>query len=156
VESMATLLRLWGHDVRSAHDGPAALALADSFLPDVVLLDVGLPGMDGYEVARRLRNNPRLANILVVCLSGYGRENDARLAREAGCDLHLLTPMDPNVLQRLLSARQIAQAETVAGTNRGKPVEGACPAAPENLTEAAENRLRGNPYLALKNISCEC
>ncbi len=156
VESMATLLRLWGHDVRIAHDGPAALALADSYRPDVVLLDMGLPGMDGLEVARRMRDNPRLTGILLVCLSGYGRENDAQLAREAGCDLHLLKPVEPNVLQRLLASRQNAQTEGKTVSGRMEPVEESAPVDPQDLSEAAENRLRGNPYLALKNISCEC
>jgi CheY-like chemotaxis protein len=156
VESMATLLRLWGHDVRIAHDGPAALSLADSYRPDVVLLDVGLPGIDGFEVARRMRNNPRLNGILLVCLSGYGRENDARLAREAGCDLHLLKPVEPDILQRLLASRRNSQTEGRTASGRREPAEEAAPADPEDLREAAENRLRGNPYLALKNISCEC
>jgi CheY-like chemotaxis protein len=156
VESMATLLRLWGHDVRIAHDGPTALALADSYRPDVVLLDLGLPGMDGFEVAQRIRNNPRLARTLLVFLSGYGREKDARLAREAGCDLHLLKPVDPEVLERLLASRKSARTEATSMSDWIAPIEEAPPAAPGDLGEAAENRLRGNPYLALKNISCDC
>src|SRR5690348_1665389 len=72
--SMAILLQLWGHDVRVAHDGPAALGLADGYRPDVVLLDVGLPGMDGYRVARELRANPRLPRPFLVSLTGHGEE----------------------------------------------------------------------------------
>src|SRR5205814_10397951 len=76
--SLALLLETWSHDVRTARDGPAALAEANVFRPDVVLLDIGLPGMDGYEVAQHLRGPTRLTKALVVAVTGYGQDEDRR------------------------------------------------------------------------------
>jgi len=101
-ETMAELVRIWGYDVRTAHDGPAALETARTFRPHVVLLDVGLPGMDGYELARRLRAEG-LAGELLVSVTGYGQEDDRRRAEEAGFDHHLTKPVDPDTLMRLVS-----------------------------------------------------
>jgi CheY-like chemotaxis protein len=105
-ETIAMLVELWGHQVRVVHDGRAALAsLTESpdWLPDVVLLDIGLPGIDGYEVARRLRREPSLDGILMVAMTGYGQERDRQLSREAGFDHHLVKPVDPATLQALLA-----------------------------------------------------
>ena len=105
-ETIAMLVELWGHQVRVVHDGRAALAsLTESpdWLPDVVLLDIGLPGIDGYEVARRLRQEPSLDGILMVAMTGYGQERDRQLSREAGFDHHLVKPVDPATLQALLA-----------------------------------------------------
>ncbi|MBY0527279.1 MAG: PAS domain S-box protein [Gemmataceae bacterium] len=104
VESLARLLNLIGHETRTAQDGPAALEQARRFRPDVVLLDIGLPGMDGYEVARRLRQRPETARAQLVAVTGYGQEEDRRLSREAGFDLHLVKPVDLTVLQELIAA----------------------------------------------------
>ena len=103
--SLAMLLHFWGHRVRVARDGPEALALAAEAPPEVVLLDIGMPGMDGWEAATRLRRLPGLDRALVVAVSGYGREDDRRHSHAAGCDLHLLKPVDPDVLLRLLQLR---------------------------------------------------
>ena len=91
-----------GHDVRSASNGPDALDLVREFRPTAVLLDIGLPGMDGYEVARRLRleHGPGL---LVVAVTGYGREEDRRKAREAGFDLHLTKPVNLSIIGVILA-----------------------------------------------------
>src|SRR5262249_56587900 len=102
--TLARYLELTGHEVRVAHDGPAALAAAQAQQPEVVLLDIGLPRMDGYEVARRLRQQPTLANVLLVALTGYGQEEDRHRSREAGFDHHLVKPVDPAALQGLLAA----------------------------------------------------
>jgi CheY-like chemotaxis protein len=102
-ESLAVLLRLKGHEVETAHDGPAALAKAGSFHPEVVLLDIGLPGLDGYQVASRLRRRRRTARALLVALTGYGQEEDQHLAREAGFDHHLTKPVDLLVIYELLA-----------------------------------------------------
>src|SRR5262249_23682279 len=94
LESMEILLQMWGHEVRTAHDGPAALTVAAEFPPDIVLLDIGLPGMNGYEVAQRLRDIPGLARALLVAVTGYGQESDRRRTREAGFDRHLIKPVE--------------------------------------------------------------
>jgi len=92
-ESLADLLRMLGHEVQVAHDGPEGLATARAVRPDVVLLDIGLPGMNGYEVARRLRSDPEFSALLVA-VSGYGRDEDRRLSREAGIEHHFVKPID--------------------------------------------------------------
>src|SRR5262249_13699551 len=101
-ESLGVLLCLWGHRLCIARDGPEALELAARDRPDVVFLDLSLPGMNGWEVAQRLRRLPGLARALVVVVSGYGRQEDRDHSLTAGCDLHLIKPVDPNVLERLL------------------------------------------------------
>jgi signal transduction histidine kinase/CheY-like chemotaxis protein len=102
-ESLALLLRLAGHEVWTTHDGPAALGLARELRPEVVLLDIGLPGMDGYEVARRLRQEPGLSGALLVAVSGYGQAEDRRRSREAGFDEHVVKPADPTEVGRILA-----------------------------------------------------
>jgi CheY-like chemotaxis protein len=104
--TLAVLLGLWGHDVRVAGDGPGALDLAAAFRPDVVLLDVGLPGMDGYQVARCLHQQAGLEQTFLLTLSGYAEELDHCRSREAGCEQHLVKPMDPDRLRDLLASRQ--------------------------------------------------
>jgi PAS domain S-box-containing protein len=102
-DSLAVLLRLWGHEVRIAHDGVSAVKAAGSYRPDVALLDIGLPGLDGYEVARRLRANPSLAGMELIAVTGYGQDTDRRRSREAGFDAHLVKPVDLTELQELLA-----------------------------------------------------
>src|SRR6202035_1696475 len=92
-ESLAMLLRLWGHEVAVAHDGPGALRAAETQPPEVALLDIGLPGMDGYELARRLRPQPGLERTVLVALTGWGQEEDRRRSQEAGFDHHLVKPV---------------------------------------------------------------
>jgi CheY-like chemotaxis protein len=121
--TLQLLLRFWGHEARVAHDGPAALALAAAFRPDVVLLDLGLPGMDGYEVARRLRERTDSGRLLVVVLSGYGRDEDRRRSLEAGCDLHWVKPPDSELLRRLLASCPAASADLEV-SGRGLPSAG--------------------------------
>jgi two-component system CheB/CheR fusion protein len=100
--TMALLLRLWGYEAAVAADGPTALVAAERFLPHVVLLDLAMPAMDGFELTRRLRGRAELASALLVAVSGFGRDEDRQRALEAGCDCHLLKPLDPDELQRLL------------------------------------------------------
>ncbi len=102
-ESLAMVLQFSGHEVRCVHDGLSGLSAAEDFEPDLILLDIGLPGMDGFEVARQLRRRPRFKNVFLVALTGYGRDEDRRLAEEAGFDLHLVKPVDPDTLTRLLA-----------------------------------------------------
>jgi signal transduction histidine kinase/CheY-like chemotaxis protein len=103
-ESLAELLGLTGHEVRTAHDGPAALIEARSFLPEVILLDIGLPRMNGYEVARRMREIPELRTAILMAMTGYGQEEDRRKSQEAGFDHHLVKPVDLSDLDRLLTS----------------------------------------------------
>jgi signal transduction histidine kinase/DNA-binding response OmpR family regulator len=102
VETTLMLLSLSGHDVRSAKDGLQALRVAADFLPEVVLLDIGLPLMDGYEVARRLRQMAPLGGALLLALTGYGQQADRQRGREAGFDGHLLKPVDPHTLAGMI------------------------------------------------------
>jgi CheY-like chemotaxis protein len=104
VESTALLLRLWGHDVRCASSGPEALEAALSCRPDAVLMEMGLPGMDGCEVARRLRRREGAPQALLVAVTGYGSERHRQLTREAGFDLHLVKPACPETVRDLLAA----------------------------------------------------
>jgi two-component system CheB/CheR fusion protein len=102
-QTLADLLELWGHEVRVALDGPMAIEAAAEFLPDVVLIDIGLPGMDGYEVARRLRREPVHSRTRLLALTGYGKVEDRRRSREAGFQWHLTKPVNPGELERLLA-----------------------------------------------------
>jgi PAS domain S-box-containing protein len=101
---LAGLLRMQGYGVQLAHTGPTALAAAEAWRPDVVLLDIGLPGLDGFEVARRIRANPDLRGTKLVAVTGYGSEKDLELGRESGFDVHLIKPVDVLEVERLLTA----------------------------------------------------
>lgn len=102
VDMMVTSLALAGHDALGVFDGRAALAELASCLPDVVILDLGLPGLDGLAVAREIRRMPGLAGVRLVALTGWGQPDDQRKTREAGFDYHLTKPADPQVLHGLL------------------------------------------------------
>jgi CheY-like chemotaxis protein len=101
-ETLARLVRAWGHEAVSAEDGLAALRAAAASPPDVVLLDLRLPRVDGYEVARRLHQRATPKRPFVITLTGSGAAEARRRAAEAGADVHLLKPADPGVLERLL------------------------------------------------------
>jgi PAS domain S-box-containing protein len=105
-ETMAVLLGVWGHEVITASTGTEALELAQRRRPDVVLLDIGLPGIDGYEVARRIRATPELSETVLVAMTGYGQSEDRQRAREAGFTAHLVKPVPPNLLEQLLAGVQ--------------------------------------------------
>lgn len=108
---LTMLLRMWGHDVCMAHDGPSAVEAARDFLPDAVILDVGLPLMDGFAVAARLRALPRFARTLIVGSSGYCRESDRQRATEVGMDHYFIKPFDPLRIGAILdSFRSTVQA----------------------------------------------
>ncbi|MFO0891802.1 MAG: response regulator [Isosphaeraceae bacterium] len=100
---LARLLTLLGHDVQVAHDGPASIELARATRPEVVLLDIGLPGMDGYEVVRRLRAEDCCRDSLIIAVSGYGHPEDVRRSKAAGFDHHLIKPVDYDALMTLLA-----------------------------------------------------
>jgi len=100
---LSHFLRHQGYAVQTAYTGPAALQAALSWRPDAVLLDIGLPGLDGYEIARRLRREPATRNTRLVAITGYGQPGDVQLAREAGFDAHLLKPVAPSEVETLLA-----------------------------------------------------
>jgi two-component system CheB/CheR fusion protein len=102
-ESLMTLLQVFGHQVRVARDGPTAIRFACADVPDLMLVDVGLPGMDGCEVARRARRTPELREVSLVAFTGYGSDEDHRRTLGAGFDLHLTKPVDPADLRELLA-----------------------------------------------------
>jgi CheY-like chemotaxis protein len=102
-ESLAQLLRLDGHEVRVVHDGITALHTAQAERPDIVFLDIGIPGMDGYETARQFRHQPDLRGVVLVALTGWGQEDDRVRARQAGFDHHLTKPAAPETIDQLLN-----------------------------------------------------
>jgi signal transduction histidine kinase/DNA-binding response OmpR family regulator len=103
-ESLMRLLHLSGHEVRIAGDGPAALEQLAIYQPEIILLDIGLPGMDGYEIAQSIRGRPGTGSIILIALTGYGQDEDRRRSREAGFDYHLTKPVDPAALFSLISS----------------------------------------------------
>jgi signal transduction histidine kinase/ActR/RegA family two-component response regulator len=103
-ESLAMLLQLMGADVRTAYDGPSALKVATAFGADVVFLDIGMPSMDGYEVARRLRAMPQFEKAILVAQTGWSKEEEQPHSRDAGFDHHLVKPFDPAAVQALLAS----------------------------------------------------
>jgi CheY-like chemotaxis protein len=103
-ELLAALLEVDGHSVQMAHDGRTALSAARAFGPDFVLLDIGLPGLDGYDVIQELRGMPGVAEAIIVATTGYGREEDRTRCLAAGFDEHLTKPVDLERIQRILAA----------------------------------------------------
>ncbi|WP_397571602.1 PAS domain S-box protein [Schlesneria sp. T3-172] len=102
--SLTMLLRLHGHEVQVAHDGLSALKLAETFHPAVIFLDIGMPGMDGYEVARRIRKNPEMKGTVLTALTGWGQLEDRRRTAEAGFDYHLVKPPEPQAVENILAS----------------------------------------------------
>ncbi len=102
--SLAMLLRLQGHEVQVAHSGLTALDVAKSYLPHVVFLDIGMPDMDGYEVARRIRQQPGLNNVVLAALTGWGQQEDRRRTSEAGFNHHLVKPPEPKAVESVLAS----------------------------------------------------
>ena len=104
VFSFLILLKASGHDVRSAHDGPTAVQAALDYRPDVALLDIGLPGLNGSEVAKRIRQHPVLKDIVLIALTGYGQDSDRQASMQAGFNHHLTKPIDPGELMAAMAA----------------------------------------------------
>ncbi len=117
-ELLCILLQQLGHQVRTAHDGPSGIELARHFRPNVILLDVGLPLMDGYLVAQQLRKEPELRSTMLVALTGYGQPDDLRRSESVGFDFHLLKPVGMDALERVL-----AEAERLTGKTRQKEMK---------------------------------
>ena len=100
------LLELWGHDVAYAYDGPSALQTAEQWHPQAVFLDIGLPGMDGYEVAEKLRELPHAKDVVLIAITGYGQDDDRARSQRAGIDHHLVKPVAPDALRSLIDSLQ--------------------------------------------------
>ncbi len=120
--SMEELLRLWGYDVRVANDGLTALEVAEQFLPHAVLLDLEMPGMDGHDLARCLRRQRSVAVALLIAVTGHARDRDFQQSRDAGCDCHLVKPVDPDGLRRLLEFYTGPHYENLNAVKDGIPV----------------------------------
>jgi CheY-like chemotaxis protein len=102
-KSLSMLLQVMGFEVRTAHDAAAALATAQEFQPDLALIDIGLPGMNGYQLALRLRELPNLKDIVLIAQTGWGRDEDREQSRRAGFNYHLTKPIDHNLLEKILT-----------------------------------------------------
>lgn len=108
-ETLGMVLGLDGHTVRIAPDGPSALESLRAFEPDAVLLDLGLPGMSGHEVARRVRQESNRENLLIVAVSGYAQEGDRQRSKEAGCDYHIAKPVEIDALRSVLCGVKVPE-----------------------------------------------
>ncbi|MDQ3101340.1 MAG: response regulator [Bacteroidota bacterium] len=111
--TLSVILKHMGNSVRITHDGNSALAVGAEFIPDLILMDIGMPGMDGYETCERMRSQEWSANVRIVALTGWGQEEDKRKARRAGFDLHLVKPVDRKTLM-----------EVIATTREGRTMDG--------------------------------
>jgi two-component system CheB/CheR fusion protein len=121
-DTLGLLLGLWGHEVRVARNGPEALEAAPAFCPDVALVDIGLPGMDGYTLAGHLRQHPVLAEVVLIAVTGLADQAHRRRSKEEGFYLHLVKPVEPEELQTILinlaqeKVRKRLRIATGAGT----------------------------------------
>ncbi len=104
--NLAMMLAIQGNETRTAHDGLAALEVGAAFLPDAVLLDIEMPKLNGYDTARRIRQESWGRNVTLVALTGWGQEEDRRRSREAGFDHHAVKPVEPAALEQLLGGAQ--------------------------------------------------
>ena len=100
--SMAMMLQIMGHDTRTAHDGESAVSTAETFLPEVVLLDIGLPKLNGYEVAQRIREKTWGQSMYLIAVTGWGQDEDRQRSSEVGLNLHMVKPVEPAALEKLL------------------------------------------------------
>lgn len=108
--SLSMLLKIMGHTTKTAHDGLEAVKVAEAFQPDVALLDIGLPKLNGYEVCRRIRQQPWGENMVLIALTGWGQDEDKRLSKEAGFNFHMVKPVDPAALEKLLAGLLLTPA----------------------------------------------
>jgi CheY-like chemotaxis protein len=113
--SLAMMLSIMGHETRTAHDGESAVASAESFLPEVVLLDIGLPKLNGYEVAQRIRKHAWGASMFLIAVTGWGQDEDRERSSQVGLNVHMVKPVEPAALERLFaelrSAKPAAKSE---------------------------------------------
>src|SRR5262249_39153936 len=114
-------LRLQGHEVRVAYSGVSALEMLKSYTPDLVFLDIGMPGLDGYEVARRLRQQPGLEKVVLAALTGWGQQEDRRRTAEAGFNPHLVKPPEASALENVLAGLKRRGASSRPGSDGTGP-----------------------------------
>ena len=110
--SLAMMLSIMGHETRTAHDGETAVSTAENFLPEVVLLDIGLPKLNGYEVAQRIRESSWGTTMFLIAVTGWGQDEDRQRSAEVGLNLHMVKPVEPAALEKLLSELQPGEAVT--------------------------------------------
>jgi CheY-like chemotaxis protein len=110
-DSLAMLLRIMGNDTRTAYDGQEGVHVAGEFRPDVVLLDIDLPKLNGYEACRRIREQPWGNRAFLIAVTGWGQQEDRRRSSEAGFDLHMVKPVDPQKLMKMLAGLQARSSE---------------------------------------------
>lgn len=119
--SLQMLTNLLGYESRTANDGVEALEVADNFAPDVVLLDLGMPRMDGFEACRRMRERPWGARAVVIAITGWGQPEHVQLAKAAGFDMHLLKPVAPAVVAETLGRVASRRGMNAPSDERSKP-----------------------------------
>ena len=107
--SLAMMLSIMGHETRTSYDGESAVSHAEEFLPDVVLLDIGLPILNGYEVAQRIRESAWGASMFLIAVTGWGQEEDRQRSSEVGLNMHMVKPVEPSALEKLLSELKLAR-----------------------------------------------
>jgi CheY-like chemotaxis protein len=107
--SLAMMLRLMGHEVYTAHDGLEAVRAASQYRPDLILMDMGMPQLNGFDATRRIREQTWGKNVVIVALTGWGQEEDKHKSQAAGCDGHMVKPVDPVALEKLLAGLRVAK-----------------------------------------------
>lgn len=117
---LSEALTAQGHETRVAHDAPSALHVAEEFRPDIAFLDIGLPVMDGYELAGRLRDLPGLRNIRLIALTGYGQQSDRQKSRAAGFCHHLVKPVDFAAVEAVVAGESAGPVHTPPGGNKAR------------------------------------
>ena len=110
--SLAMMLSIMGHETRTAHDGESAVETAEKFLPEVILLDIGLPKLNGYEVAQRIREQAWGASMFLIAVTGWGQDEDRQRSSEVGLNVHMVKPVEPAALERLLAELRRDQAQS--------------------------------------------
>src|SRR5688572_33246849 len=101
--SLAMMLSIMGHDTKTAHDGESAVETAEAFQPQVILLDIGLPKLNGYEVAQRIREQPWGVSMYLIAVTGWGQDEDRQRSSEVGLNVHMVKPVEPAALEQLLA-----------------------------------------------------
>jgi CheY-like chemotaxis protein len=146
------LTKVGGHEVRVAHDGPSAIETAEAFRPDLIFLDIGMPHMTGYEVARRLRRQPHFADTLIVALTGYGLDEDRHECLEAGIDEHLLKPPSIDALRVALAHPKLQVRRSERNEPPEEPRQGGGIPSPSPPSAGERVGVRGHSALCIQSV----